>query len=71
MRKLVTDTPADNGEVMLNLANVKDKEVWIRCGGKDCTLVDFCRRMCGASSACAYESIPYEDEDAWRRRHYE
>ena len=32
MDRLVTDNPQNNVEVMMNLAFVKDKEVWIRGG---------------------------------------
>ena len=50
MNKLVTDHPQNNVEHMLNLAFAKDGEVWIRNGSahgeKDCTLVDFVKRMC-------------------------
>ena len=66
MKQLVTDNPQNNTEHMMNIAFVKDEEVWIRNGGKggeDCTLVDFCRRMCTVSGACAYESVPYEATD--------
>lgn len=66
MKKLVTDTPADNGEMMLNLIFVKDKEVWVRYGseaGEDCTLVEFCRRLCTACGTCSYEEVPYQTGD--------
>ena len=66
MKKLVTDTPADNGEMMLNLIFVKDKEVWVRYGseaGEDCTLVEFCRRLCAACGTCSYEEVPYQTGD--------
>ncbi|MBR3741124.1 MAG: hypothetical protein IKN04_11845 [Clostridia bacterium] len=66
MNRIVTDNPQNNIEHMMNIAFVKDKEVWIRNGGEDgqdCTLVDFCRRMCAASGECAYESVPYEATD--------
>jgi len=49
MDKMVTDNPQNNTEMMLNLAYVKDKETWIRCGsekGEDCTLIDFVNRAC-------------------------
>ena len=49
MKKIVTDNPQDNVEIMLNLAFSKDKEVWIRGGsetGEDCTLIDFINRAC-------------------------
>ena len=66
MKKLVTDTPADNGEMMLNLIFVKDKEVWVRYGseaGEVCTLVEFCRRLCAACGTCSYEEVPYQTGD--------
>ena len=66
MKKLVTDAPADNGEMMLNLIFVKDKEVWVRYGseaGEDCTLVEFCRRICEACVTCNYEEVPYQTGD--------
>lgn len=66
MKKLVTDAPADNGEMMLNLIFVKDKEVWVRYGseaGEDCTLVEFCRRLCAACGTCSYEEAPYQTGD--------
>ncbi len=66
MKKLVTDAPADNGEMMLNLIFVKDKEVWVHYGseaGEDCTLVEFCRRLCAACGTCSYEEVPYQTGD--------
>jgi len=58
MKRLVTDDPQDNVEVMLNLAYVKDKEVWIRGGGadgEDCTLIDFSRQMCMKNHECQFD----------------
>lgn len=58
MKKLVTDDPQDNMEVMMNLAFVKDKEVWIRGGGpdgEDCTLIDFSRQMCMKNHECQFD----------------
>ena len=49
MKKIVNDNPQDNVGMMQNLAFIKDKEVWIRCGskqGEDCTLIDFVNRAC-------------------------
>lgn len=66
MNKLVTDDPADNWEMMLNLIFVKDKEVWVRYGseaGEDCTLVEFCRRLCAACGTCSYKEVPYQTGD--------
>lgn len=63
MNKLVTDNPTDNGMMMLNLVFVKDHEVWVRYGskeGKDCSLVEFCARLCADYGACGYCQIPYE-----------
>ena len=51
MKKMVTDNPNDNIEILLNLAFSKDNEVWIRNGsedGKDCTLIDFTKSACKA-----------------------
>ena len=65
MKKIVTDTPQDNMEVMMNLAFVKDKEVWIRGGGddgEDCTLIDFTNRMC-ASHDCLFDITPNEIDE--------
>lgn len=58
MKKLVTDDPQDNMEVMMNLAFVKDKEVWIRGSGpdgEDCTLIDFSRQMCMKNHECQFD----------------
>ena len=58
MNKLVNDNPETNMEVMMNLAFVKNKEVWIWGGGadgKDCTLVDFSRRMCMCNPECQFD----------------
>lgn len=67
MKPFVTDNPQNNVENMMNLAFAKDGEVWIRYGSKDgqsdCTLVDFCRRMCCVYGACMYEHVPYETND--------
>lgn len=49
MEKIVNDDPQTNVEMMMNLAFIKDKEVWIRCGsekGEDCNLIDFVNRAC-------------------------
>ena len=57
MDRLVTDNPQNNMEVMMNLAFVKDKEVWIRGGdekGEDCTLIKFAERMCQYSNGCCH-----------------
>lgn len=65
MKKIVTDNPQDNMEVMMNLAFVKDKEVWIRGGGEDgedCTLIDFTNRMC-ASHDCLFDITPNEIDE--------
>ena len=65
MKKIVTDDPQDNVEVMMNLAFVKDKEVWIRGGGddgEDCTLIDFTNRMC-ASHDCLFDIQNESEED--------
>lgn len=66
MNKLVTDNPMDNGMMMLNLVFVKDHEVWIRYGGeegKDCSLVEFCKRLCSAYTSCNYDEVPYKVDD--------
>ena len=58
MKKLVTDTPENNMEVMMNLAFVKNKEVWIRGGGidgDDCTLVDFSKQLCMKNHECQFD----------------
>lgn len=58
MKKLVTDDPQNNMEVMFNLAFVKDKEVWIRGGGsdgEDCTLVDFSKQLCMKNHECQFD----------------
>ena len=58
MKRIVTDDPQDNVEVMMNLAYVKDKEVWIRGGapdGEDCTLIDFSRQMCMKNHECQFD----------------
>ena len=58
MKKLVTDDPQNNMEVMFNLAFVKDKEVWIRDSGpdgKDCTLVKFTEEICRKNPECNFE----------------
>ncbi len=63
MNKFVTDDPQTNTEVMLNLAYVKDREVWIRGGGddgEDCTLIDFTNRMC-ARHDCHFFDINQND----------
>lgn len=63
MKKMVTDNPTDNGMMMLNLVFVKDHEVWVRYGnkdGKDCSLVEFCARLCADYGACEYRQIPFE-----------
>ena len=65
MKKIVTDDPQTNTEVMFNLAYVKDKEVWIRGGGddgEDCTLIDFTNRMC-ASHDCLFDITPNEIDE--------
>ena len=65
MKRLVTDDPQTNTEVMFNLAYVKDKEVWIRGGredGEDCTLIQFINRMC-ATSECLFDNTPNESEE--------
>ena len=57
MDRLVTDNPQNNMEVMMNLAFVKDKEVWIHGGdekGEDCTLIKFAERMCQYSNGCCH-----------------
>ena len=50
---------------MLNLVFAKDMECWVRYGGadgKDCTLVDFCKRMCANYGECVYDSgFPAEE----------
>ena len=72
MIKLVTDNPQNNTENMLNLAFVKDREVWIRHGSKDgendCTLADFVKRMCvgygKTFGGCLYDmSVPGSFDD--------
>lgn len=58
MKRLVTDDPQNNMEVMFNLAFVKDKEVWIRDSGPDgenCTLIDFSRQMCMKNHECQFD----------------
>lgn len=63
MKKLVTDNPTDNGMMMLNLVFVKDHEVWVRYGsreGTDCTLVEFCRRLCVVYGSCNYAEVPFK-----------
>lgn len=58
MNRLVTDDPQNNMEVMMNLAFVKDKEVWIRGGseeGEDCTLVDFSKQLCMKNHECQFD----------------
>lgn len=66
MNKLVTDNPTDNGMMMLNLVFVKDREVWVHYGskeGEDCSLVEFCSRLCADYGACGYSQIPFEVGD--------
>ena len=67
MNKLVNDNPETNMEVMMNLAFVKNKEVWIWGGGadgKDCTLVDFSRRMCMCNPECQFDDgFPSDSND--------
>ena len=63
MKRIVTDDPQDNVEIMFNLAYVKDKEVWIRGGapdGEDCTLIDFSSRMCECNHMCQFDDSPYD-----------
>lgn len=58
MNRLVTDNPQNNTEIMMNLAFVKDKEVWIRGGGpdgEDCTLIDFSKQMCMKNHECQFD----------------
>lgn len=58
MKRLVTDNPQDNMEVMMNLAFVKNKEVWIRGSGpdgEDCTLINFSRQMCMKNHECQFD----------------
>lgn len=65
MKPIVTDIPQNNAEVMMNLAYVKNKEVWIRGGGddgEDCTLIDFTNRMC-ASHDCLFDITPNEIDE--------
>ena len=67
MDRLVTDNPQNNVEVMMNLAFVKDKEVWIRGGGpdgEDCTLIEFQKRLCKNRDECSYECADF-DELPW------
>ena len=67
MKRLVTDDPQDNVEVMMNLAFVKDKEVWIRGGsetGEDCTMVEFQERMCRQCKQCKDVKLDIENLDA-------
>lgn len=66
MKNVVTDDPQNNIEVMLNLAYVKDKEVWIRGGGpegEDCTLVSFTKQMCQNCSVCMENDGFPEDKE--------
>lgn len=66
MNKLVTDDPQDNMEVMMNLAFVKNKEVWIRGGdpdGEDCSLVNFTKQMCQNCSVCMENDGFPEDKE--------
>lgn len=58
MKNIVTDVPQDNMEIMMNLAFVKDNEVWIRGGGvdgEDCTLIDFSKQMCMKNHECQFD----------------
>ena len=58
MKNIVTDDPQDNMEIMMNLAFVKDNEVWIRGGGADggdCTLIDFSKQMCMKNHECQFD----------------
>lgn len=58
MNKLVNDNPGTNMEVMMNLAFVKNKEVWIRGGapdGEDCTLIDFSKQLCMKNHECQFD----------------
>ena len=58
MNKLVTDNPQNNMEIMMNLAFVKNKEVWIRGAcpdGEDCTLIDFSKQMCMKNHECQFD----------------
>lgn len=58
MNKLVNDNPETNMEVMMNLAFVKNKEVWIRGGapdGEDCTLIDFSKQLCMKNHECQFD----------------
>lgn len=67
MDELVNDSPETNMEVMMNLAFVKDKEVWIRGGsetGEDCTLVEFQKQMCKRCEYCKNVNIDTENLDA-------
>ena len=66
MKKMVTDNPQDNVEIMLNLAYGKDGEVWIRGGseeGEDCTLVDFAKRTCKACKCYLADDVAEQDID--------
>lgn len=69
MKRLVTDDPQDNVEVMMNLAFVKDKEVWIRCGsetGEDCSipLVKYQNELCKRCELCKDVELDTENLDA-------
>ena len=58
MDRLVKDNPETNMEVMMNLAFVKNKEVWIRGGapdGEDCTLIDFSKQLCMINHECQFD----------------
>ena len=61
MDKLVKDKPQTNMEIMMNLAFVNDKEVWIRGGrktGEDCALADFVKQMCKYNPECEEYEFP-------------
>lgn len=66
MKRLVTDNPQDNILILMNLAYVKDKEVWIRGGGEDgedCNLNDMVNIICKSCRTCKfYDDMPTDLE---------
>jgi|BarGraIncu00421A_1022006.scaffolds.fasta_scaffold65664_2 hypothetical protein len=71
MKRLTTDNPQNNTEMMLNRVFVEEKEVWLRGLGltdSDIRLMDFCKWHCIENKCAEIEDICNETLDDFGER---
>ena len=68
MKKIITDSPDGNTELMHNRVFVKDGYVWLRRmgeHGEDIDLIEFCKQKCNFTPGCHEHIEQCNDVDSF------